>query len=64
MKHPEQYIIICGNPADGFNYIGPFESRDEASAHAANDTPAEWWIVALEAPAHATDESRSNGPHQ
>jgi hypothetical protein len=61
---PEQFIIIYGNPQDGFAYIGPFNSRDEATYHADGDTPADWWIVQLEAPAYATDETRSNGPHQ
>jgi hypothetical protein len=61
---PEKFIIIYGNPADGFNHVGPFDSRDEASSYAANDSPADWWIVMLDAPAYATDETRSNGPHQ
>jgi hypothetical protein len=64
MNQPEQFIVIYGNPADGFSHVGPFNSRDEASRYAEPDTPENWWIVMLDAPALATDESRSNGPHQ
>jgi hypothetical protein len=64
MNHPEQFIVIYGNPADGFSHVGPFDSHDEASTYAATDDPANWWIVRLDAPAYAADETRSNGPHQ
>lgn len=64
MNQPEQFIIIYGNPSDGFAHVGPFESRDEASNYAAVDNAGDWWIVTLDAPDYATDESRSNGAHQ
>jgi hypothetical protein len=51
MSQPIQFVVIYGNPADGFNYVGPFESRDDAALYAAEDTPADWWIVMLDAPA-------------
>jgi hypothetical protein len=64
MNHHEQFIVIYGNPADGFSHVGPFDSHDEASTYTATDEPANWWIVRLDAPAYAADDSRSNGPHQ
>lgn len=64
MNQPEQFIIIYGSPADGFAHVGPFDSRDDASQYASIDNAGEWWIVMLDAPAIATDNSRSNGPHQ
>tara|TARA_B110000259_G_scaffold181434_1_gene223486 strand:+ start:735 stop:893 length:159 start_codon:yes stop_codon:yes gene_type:complete len=45
----KNYIVITGNPGDGFEYYGPFESMDDAATH-ATEFPAEiceWWIVAL-----------------
>ena len=51
MNQPLQFIVIYGNPADGFHYVGPFASRDDAAQYAADDTPADWWIVVLDAPA-------------
>jgi hypothetical protein len=48
---PLQFVIIYGNPADGFSFVGPFNSRDDAAQYAADDTPADWWVVMLDAPA-------------
>ncbi len=66
MSQHEQFILIYGNPIDGFSYVGPFDSRDDASQYAEDDAPADWWIVTLDAPAYATecatDETRSYGP--
>lgn len=46
-----QFIVIYGNPADGFNYVGPFESRADATHYASVDNAGDWWIVELDAPA-------------
>jgi hypothetical protein len=46
-----QFIIIYGNPADGFSHVGPFNSLDEATQYAAADKPSDWWVVMLDAPA-------------
>lgn len=42
------HIIITGNPVDGFEYIGPFETGAEAVdwAH-SNPIKEEWWIAPL-----------------
>lgn len=47
-----QFIVIYGNPVDGFVHVGPFNSRDDAAQYATEDAPADWWIVMLDAPAH------------
>ena len=50
MKH---WIIICGNPTDGFEYIGPFSSFEDAHKEVNEDgniDDHEWWITELTAP--------------
>jgi hypothetical protein len=43
-----QWVVISGNPVDGFFYYGPFDSA-EAAASAAEDSvlDADWWISKL-----------------
>ena len=45
------HIVVTGNPVDGFNYIGPFKTADDAIewADAKSDLEGDWWIAALEA---------------
>jgi hypothetical protein len=45
------HIIIIGNPVDGFEYIGPFKTGEDAVAWANQDAniDGEWWIAPLEA---------------
>lgn len=46
-----QYIIIRGNPVDGFDYIGPFASRDEALAYMDEDrSKSDQWATELATP--------------
>lgn len=64
-----KFIAIQGTPADGFDYFGPFDTANEAADYVEADYSREnWWIVPLTTPTSpdeiATDESRSNGPHQ
>jgi hypothetical protein len=41
----EPYIIITGNPVDGFSFQGPFSSRDDAIEHAERGkVDADWWV--------------------
>jgi hypothetical protein len=46
------HIIVIGNPVDGFNFIGPFTTAQDAVRHANEDgnIDAEWWIAPLEGP--------------
>lgn len=47
----EKYIVIMGNPVDGFDYIGPFNSFDEADEYVANErNPENFWIAQLATP--------------
>lgn len=52
MNQPIQFIVIYGNPVDGFTHVGPFANRDDAVAY-AEDEPynGNWWIAMLDAPA-------------
>lgn len=48
-----KFIIITGNPGDGFEYIGPFDTFDDAHYQATTDGTIddhEWWIITLTAP--------------
>lgn len=46
------YIIIYGNPVDGFNFRGPFSSMDAALEYAErhDDYDETWWISSVSAP--------------
>lgn len=50
------FIVIYGNPADGFSHVGPFASHADAARYAADDVPADWWVVMLDAPAQGETE--------
>lgn len=45
------FIIVYGDPVDGFNFVGPFDDRDEAVRYAEFDVGTDWWIAELDAPA-------------
>jgi hypothetical protein len=49
----EQYIVVCGNPVDGFTYVGPFADHDTAE-NAGDRIDQDWWIAELEAPETVT----------
>lgn len=45
-----KYIIITGNPVDGFEYHGPFGSSDQAVTWAAANPEIDgkdWWVAPL-----------------
>jgi hypothetical protein len=44
-----QHIIIDGNPVDGYQFYGPFDSKDEACTYADEnlDYGREWCIAKL-----------------
>jgi len=43
------YIIITGNPTEGFTYTGPFLIREDAIEYAEQKLPTweYWWIAEL-----------------
>jgi hypothetical protein len=50
------YVILMGNPADGFVVIGPFSNRDDAHKYLlAEDAYENVWIVDLQQPAKETE---------
>ena len=46
------YIIISGDPENGFWYMGPFKTTERAHAHAICHMRPEntWWIAELLTP--------------
>ncbi len=50
-------ILAFGNPADGFEYVGPFETAEDAITYAeAVDDSRDWWSIALNDPDPALTE--------
>jgi hypothetical protein len=46
-----QYVLIYGNLSDGFEFLGPFKSFDQASDYALDRIePVETWITPLYRP--------------
>lgn len=45
---PSFFIIVAGDPVDGFKYFGPYMSRDDALSEAQRHKDDSWWIVPLE----------------
>jgi hypothetical protein len=58
MELDDSYIIVIGNPVEGFEFYGPFRNEADAAKHANSDPhlPDEWWAAPLLAPGihHAT----------
>ena len=49
-----KYILISGNPVDGFEYIGPFDGPEAAHEYVENDRDmrdGDWWVHLLQEPA-------------
>ena len=44
-----RYILIFGNPVDGFNYRGPFDTHEDAHNY-GDPIIEEWWIAELTPP--------------
>jgi len=52
----EQYILIVGDPVNGFLYIGTFESVDDAQYYAeCHLKGSDWWIHLLDEPSGKVD---------
>lgn len=47
----DKFIVIVGNPGDGFDYHGTFDNEEDAATWAERDIPGgEWWVVKLNPP--------------
>jgi hypothetical protein len=44
------FILITGNPVDGFTYEGPFATADLALDYVEYTDPPDYWIAQLEQP--------------
>lgn len=42
-----RYMIVTGNPIDGFRFFGPFATRSEAVDNVVGD---DWWLARIEEP--------------
>jgi hypothetical protein len=51
----EQFILVTGNPVDGFNYTGPFPTS-EAAMREGEGADGDWWIARLWQPAEDQSE--------
>jgi hypothetical protein len=48
---PKKYILITGDPVDGFFYYGPFDTNDDAVAYADDEQHGmDWWVAELQPP--------------
>lgn len=46
-----QFILIVGNPIEGFMYVGPFEDGDRANEYGQTHLEdAEWWVDRMQVP--------------
>lgn len=44
-----KWMMVEGNPVDGFSFTGPFESN-EAAWQYAEGQGGDWWLARLEEP--------------
>ena len=49
VKAKTQWIVVQGNPSDGFIFHGPFKTSDDALDYADKNLDS-WWIVQLTKP--------------
>jgi len=45
-----QYLLIAGDPVNGFQYVGPFATPSEAHDKGEQLGFEEYWIARLDAP--------------
>lgn len=50
MESRAKYIIISGNPIEGFNAIGPFSGAQDVSEYADQIRDNDWWLMDLSSP--------------
>ncbi len=45
------FLLVVGDPVDGFDYVGPFDSSEQAQEWAQEFTDGDsWWVVELQSP--------------
>lgn len=56
-KEKTQYLIVTGNPVDGFFYYGPFADEDTTIEWANREQDGcDWWPTKLHAPEDSSYE--------
>lgn len=62
---PMPHVIVCGNPCDGFEFIGTFPTGEEANDYADQWlSNRDWWVTLLQAPAPAAEPNEDmDGDH-
>ena len=43
-----KWIVIAGNPVDGLEFHGPFDSTHDAVEYANEEIRDEWWLGKLQ----------------
>ena len=51
------WIVIKGDPVDGFEYIGPFSSTDDAEAYMDTESNDTTWMIQLVDPHGVEDDA-------
>jgi len=44
------HIVIIGSPDAGFEFVGPFDSSEDALAYAEQERTKNWWVCELQKP--------------
>lgn len=56
-------LLIYGNPADGFTFVGPFDDSEAAHEHLEhNPVDDEWWIAPLVDPCNPDGSTPAGEP--
>lgn len=42
-----KYLVILGNPVNGFAFVGPFDSHSEAGVYAERRGFDQWWVASM-----------------
>jgi hypothetical protein len=42
-----KYVLVVGNPIDGLDFFGPFDSADDAGYYAESHRLDYWWVKVL-----------------
>ena len=45
-----KYLIVFGNPIDGFNFRGPFDDHETARFYADIVYDGDWWLAEITPP--------------
>ena len=45
-----RWLVVYGDPVDGFEFYGTFNSHEEAVSWAESSLDSPWWIAKLQLP--------------